>query len=300
MEYSPNGAIPVVSKVDAGTVELVRGLGHVVVSSANIVQRFTSVLTSGQLAGAAVAAGQVREAIMSGFDLVRQKLLAEEPVTEYDVQKHIMEQMRRQNLVWDGDPIVATGVNASSPHYAPGPVRSSPIERDMVVLIDCWAKHASAGSVYADLTFVGYTADVVPSDVESTFGVIVRARDAALGLVRERFAAGAVIAGYEVDDACRAVVQAAGLTSNFIHRTGHSITTEVHGSGVNMDNYETHDDRHLLPGTTFSIEPGLYFADSLGLRTEIDVVVNADGTVNVPSAPLQMHMLPLLAEAWTA
>lgn len=298
MEYSPNNAIPVVSKVDAGTVEFIRSLGHTVVSSGDLTQRFVATLDQDQLAGAAVTGGQVRDAIFLGFKAIRDRILSGGTITEYEVQQVILNEFARLSLVTDTAPIVAIGPNAASPHYAPSMTRTSTIERDMVVVIDAWAQKNVPGAVFGDLTWVGYTGDQVPSDVARTFDVIVRGRDAALNLVTSRFAEGKAVHGYEVDRACRTVIDDAGLGSHFIHRTGHNITSQIHGPGVNMDDFETHDTRQILPSMSFSIEPGLYFANSLGVRTEIDVVILADGTVTVPSAPLQTSVLPLLAEVW--
>lgn len=298
MEYSPMNAIPVVSKVDAGTIEFIRSLGHDVVTSADIAQQFTATLDLDQIAGAEIAAGQVRDAIFLGFQHIRERLLAGNTVSEYEVQQVIMKEFDRLDLETDASPIVAIGPNAASPHYAPSMTRTSEIGPDMVVVIDAWAKRRAPGSIYADLTWVGYTGAEVPSDVARTFDVIVRGRDAAIDLVKSRFAAGTSVSGYEVDRACRSVIDAAGLGSHFIHRTGHSITTQTHGAGVNMDDFETHDTRRILPSSSFSIEPGLYFANSLGVRTEIDIVILPDGTVTIPSSPLQTSVLPLLAEVW--
>ncbi len=298
MEYSPNNAIPVVSKVDAGTIEFIRGLGHEVVSSADAAQMFSSVLTEQQLAGAAVSAGLVRDAIFEGFELVRTSLLNGESVTEFEVQRHVVQALRARDLTFDDPPIVAIGPNAANPHYQPSATGSAVVGPDMAVMIDAWGRHDSPGSVYADLTWVGYTAAEVPADVDRTFKLLVKARDAALDLITQRFRDGLNVCGYEVDDVCRAVIAGAGLGSNFIHRTGHSITTELHGSGVNMDNYETHDNRRLLRNTTFSIEPGVYFDGSLGLRTEIGVVIDSAGNITVPSAPMQTSILPLFHHEW--
>ncbi len=298
MEYSPNNGLPVVSKVDAGTVDMVRSLGHTVISSGNLAQMFTSVLSESQIAGAEIAAGKLRDVIFEGFRFIRNRLLANEPPTEFEVQQLLLRTLAENGMETDSPPIVAIGPNASMPHYAPSATGSAIILRDMVVLIDCWAKHASPGSVFADLTWVGYTSDSVPADVEATFRVITRARDKAVELVKQRFADNVQVCGYEVDDACRGVIREAGLASAFIHRTGHNITTEIHGPGVNMDNFETFDDRPILPGMSFSIEPGVYFAGSLGLRTEIDVIIAADGEVRIPSEPMQSSILPLLADSW--
>lgn len=296
MEYSPGNAIPVVSKVDAGTVESIRALGCDVVSSADLLQAQTAVIDRERLAGNAITAAKLKDAVMSGFSFVRHQLLREHRVTEYDVQQHIMAAFAERDLVTDHPPIVAIGPNASRPHYAPSVQEHDDIKPGSVVLIDAWARSHAPASIYADITWVGYTGDVVPADVAHRFDVIVRGRDAAADLVRARFAAGTPVYGYEVDRACRDVIEQAGLGHLFIHRTGHSITDEVHGPGTNIDDFETHDTRRILPGTTFSIEPGVYEDDVLGLRTEIDVVVDHDGSVSIPTAPVQMAVLPLLAD----
>lgn len=298
MEYSPNNVIPVVSKVDAGTVEFVRGLGHDVISSGNISQMFTSILTEAQLAGAISAAHVLRRIILSAFALIRERLRSNATINEYDVQQFILQSFADNNMVTDSVPIVAIGSNASMPHYAPSEQQNSDIQRDMVVLIDSWAKYDTENAVFADLTWVGYTGTVVPRDIAEKFDVIVRARDAAVELVHNRFSANQPLRGFEVDDECRSVVANAGLSAQFIHRTGHNITTEIHGPGVNMDNFETHDERQILPGMSFSIEPGVYQAGVLGLRTEIDVIVAHDNTIHIPSSPMQQSILPLLNEVW--
>lgn len=298
MEYSPMNAIPTASKVDAGTIEHIRSLGHTVVSSADISQQFTSVFTDEQLASVAITAGQLRDIMFDAFTFIRESVHSGTKINEYMVQQQLVRAFQQSGLVTDSPPIVAIGLNAASPHYTPSRLYSSEIGAETVVLIDAWCKNQAPGSLYADLTWVGYTGVSVPADVSSSFGTIVQARNAALALVNERFLSGTPVYGYEVDDQCRAVVQEAGLGSAFIHRTGHNIGEEVHGPGANLDNYETNDNRQILQGTTFSIEPGVYMPDILGLRTEIGVVVLNDGTVTVPSSPMQTHILPLLADEW--
>ena len=300
MEYSPMGDLPVVSRVDAGMIDLVRSFGVEVGSSADMLQQFTAVLSEDQIAGACMAAGELRETVMRAFELIATAVGENRRITEYEVQSFILSEFKRKGLVTDSAPIVAIGPNAASPHYAPSIIRSSEITSEMVVLIDAWCRHDSPGSVFADITWVGYTSGHVPDDVESAFSIIRRGRDAALELVRERFAQGAPIAGYEVDRACRSVIEDAGMGHAFIHRTGHNITTQVHGPGANMDDFETHDTRQILPGTSFSIEPGTYLPDLMGLRTEIDVIITHDRQVLVPSEPIQRHVLPILAEGWAA
>lgn len=298
MEYSPMNQIPVTSKVDAGTVEFIRSLGVNVVSSADIAQQFTAVLSEQQLAGASVTAGQLRDIMMDAFRFIRQSILENTTITEYDVQQRIVHAFSSRGLVTDSAPIVAIGPNAASPHYAPSFTHSSVIGSEMIVLIDAWCKNSAPGSVYADLTWVGYTGVAIPADLAASFNIIVEGRNAAIGLVKERFTSGTPVYGYEVDNACRSVIESSGMGSAFIHRTGHNITTEIHGPGVNMDDFETHDTREILPGTSFSIEPGIYLPDVMGLRTEIDIVILRDRTVTIPSSPLQSTVLALLADDW--
>ncbi|CAN5567239.1 M24 family metallopeptidase [soil metagenome] len=297
LEYSPMGALPIISKVDGGTVEWLKSFVPEVVSSADLLQEFTSVLNEDQIAGNAITAALLRRAVMNAFRLIRSKVQNNNPVTEYEVQQHILHEFEIHNLITDHPPIVAIGPNASSPHYAPTIVQASNIERDMIVLIDAWVRSSAPGSVYADITWVGYTGSVIPEEAERLFSVITAGRDAALHLVRERFEQKIPLYGFEVDQACRSVIDGHGNGPLFIHRTGHNITDEVHGPGTNMDDFETHDNRRVLPGTSFSIEPGVYIQDTLGLRTEIDVVISLDGVVAVPSEPIQTSILPLLAEA---
>ncbi len=296
IEYSPMGELPVISKVDGGTVEWLKSFVPSVVSSAELLQAFTSVLNEDQIAGNAITAALLRRAVMNAFRMIRAKLQNDDVITEYEVQQHMLREFEIHNLVCDHAPIVAIGPNAASPHYAPTFVQSSRIERNMVVLIDAWVRSSAPGSIYADITWVGYTGDTIPEETERLFGVIVAGRDAAIRLVRERFAQGQPLFGYEVDRACRGVIESHGNGPLFIHRTGHNITDEVHGPGTNMDDFETHDTRRVLPGTSFSIEPGVYIPDTLGLRTEIDVVIGLDGSVAIPSEPIQTSILPLLAE----
>ncbi len=298
MEYSPMNALPATSKVDAGTIEAIRALDISVVSSADIAQQFTAVVSEEQLAGAAVTGGQLRDVITRAFERIRERLIGGASVQEYEIQQFILQDFARLGLVTNSAPIVAIGPNAASPHYAPSALVSSAIEPEMIVVIDAWCKRNAPGAAYADLTWVGYTGVAIPADVASTFSIIANARNAALALVAERYRANLPVYGYEVDRACRAVIEQAGMASHFIHRTGHNITTEIHGPGANMDDYETHDTRRILPGTMFSIEPGIYIPNIVGMRTEIDVVIQHDGTVAVPSSPLQTSILSLLADQW--
>lgn len=298
MEYSPMGEIPVVSKVDAGIVELLRSMGKTVVSSADMLQAFTSVLSEEQIAGAILTAGQLKDTVMDAFSFIVECLRDQGSVTEYAVQQFILHEFARKNLITDSAPIVAIGPNAASPHYAPSLLQTDTITNDCVVLIDAWCKHDSPGAVFADITWVGYTGDQVPHDVESAFKIICSGRDAAVELIKQRCADREPIYGWEVDRACRDVINAAGMGDAFIHRTGHNIGTEVHGPGANMDDFETHDTRRIINGTSFSIEPGVYIPNTLGLRTEIDVIIDHDGQPLIPTEPIQHSVLPLFSTNW--
>jgi Xaa-Pro dipeptidase len=298
MEYSEQGMLPGVSKVDAGTMEIVRASGVQVVSSQDLIQRCTSVLSAEQIAGVAITAGILKNIVLDAFQLVANALRNNEHITEYDVQSFIVSQFESHNMVTDHPPIVAIGSNASQPHYAPSALQHSVIPTDVPLLIDAWCKHRSPGAVYADITWVGFTGNDVPQEVATRFETIVRARNAAVQAVVDAFGKGLDIRGCDVDAACRNVIEQQGFGEEFIHRTGHSITTDVHGSGANIDGYETIDTRLLLPGTSFSIEPGVYQEGVLGLRTEIDVVIDTDGAVIVPTAPMQESLLMLQSSTW--
>ncbi|MCU0331513.1 MAG: M24 family metallopeptidase [Candidatus Kapabacteria bacterium] len=297
MEYSPKGALPAASRVDAGTIEAVRSLNVDVVSSADLLQQFMATMTDEQIAENASTAAMLRASVLATFRFIADQVREKRVVQEVAAQEYLLQQWKERGLVSDSAPIVASGKNAASPHYAPSDQNSSLLQRGDVVLIDAWAKRPNEYSVYADITWMGYIGETVPESIAQRFDVIRLARDRAVELVVERFARKEPVMGYEVDQACRNIVEQAGLGSLFIHRTGHSIYTEVHGPGANMDGFETHDTRVLLPRTSFSIEPGVYEPGILGMRTELDVVILPDGSVSLPSAPLQMHVLPLLSDA---
>jgi Xaa-Pro aminopeptidase len=213
------------------------------------------------------------------------------PTTEYDIQQLMAGWFREEDLVTDSDPNVSAQENAGNPHYLPTSARSRPIGRDELVLLDLWGKLDRPHAVYADITWVGFTGRAVPPRYSEAFAAIAAARDAAIALVQQRVRSGQEVRGWEVDRAASAVLHAAGHGAQILHRTGHSLGDSVHGTGVNMDDYETRDDRRLLPGTGFTIEPGVYFAD-FGVRTEINMIVRA-GSAEV-SGPLQSAILALV------
>ncbi|HYF03735.1 MAG TPA: Xaa-Pro peptidase family protein [Patescibacteria group bacterium] len=296
LEYSPNGDLPTISKVDAGTVEFLRTLGKELVSSADIAQHFDAVWTPQQLKENLKTAKALRKSMMDAFTFIREMHKMERSFTEYDVQMHIQEVFKMNGIVSSYPPTVAVGKNAANAHYSPTKEVNAAIVAGDVVLIDMWAKTEEKDSVYADITWMGYVGSEVPPRVAELFNIIADARDAAVALVKDRFAKGEKLYGYEVDDAARHVIEKAGYGKYFIHRTGHNIAEEIHGPGANMDNFETHDTRRIIPMTSFSIEPGIYIPDEIGLRTEIDVIIDENGGVLIPTAPIQDKVIALLGD----
>jgi Xaa-Pro dipeptidase len=288
MEYSPSNAIPYISRVDAGTVEAVRALGTEVVSSGDLVQRFEAIWSADALRTHRAASDALYRIKDRAFALVRERRRSG-AITEIEVQRAMVGWFEEEGLVTDAPPVVAAQENAGNPHYMPTDASHRGIGDQEVVLLDLWGKLPSPGAVYADITWVGFTG--TPGDPYVTaFNAARDGRDAAVKLVRERAAAGRDIRGFEVDRACRAVLERAGFGAQFIHRTGHSLGTEVHGNGVHMDDYETHDERRLIPGTGFTIEPGVY-TPAFGVRTEINMYVG-EGEATV-SGPLQSEFVLL-------
>jgi Xaa-Pro dipeptidase len=279
MQYSPNGAVPYVSMVDAGTLELVRGLGVEVVSSANLIQFFEARWTAEQLSMHLEAARKVDQIRRQAFDKVGAKLRAAERVTEWEMQQFILARFAEEGLTTDHGPDVAVNANASNPHYDPKQDACAEIKRGDVVLMDMWAKLDRPEAVFYDITWVGYCGVEPSSKVERVFTVVRDARDRAIARVKDAVRDKRELRGFEVDDAAREHVRAQGFEEFFFHRTGHSIGTEVHGSGANMDNLETHDERKVIPWTCFSVEPGIYLPE-FGIRSEVDVFVG-DGEARV-------------------
>jgi Xaa-Pro dipeptidase len=272
MEYSPECAIPYLSRVDAGTVDLIRRMGVRVISSGDLVGRFEAAWTPAAIATHRAASERLYRIKDRAFTYIGAKLSAGDPVTEYEVQQEMLAWFKEEGLIADSAPIVAAQEHAGNPHYAPsaeGPARR--IEPNELVLLDLWGKLPQPGSVYADITWVGFAGDP-PQHIAKAFGVIVAGRDAAVARVQSAVKAKQPVHGFEVDRATRDVITAAGYGDKFIHRTGHSLGEEVHGNGVHMDDYETHDDRQLVVGTGFTIEPGVYTSE-FGVRTEINMVV---------------------------
>jgi Xaa-Pro dipeptidase len=272
MEYSQECSIPYLSRVDGGTIDFIRRHGIRVVSSGDLVGRFEAAWDAA-IATHRAASEKLYAIKDRAFEYVGAKLSAGDPVHEYEVQQQMVGWFGEAGLVADAPPIVAAQENAGNPHYAPTRDVSRPIRPNESLLLDLWGKLPAAGSVYADITWTGFAGDP-PPEIAKAFGVIVAGRDAAVALVQSRLAKREPVHGFEVDRATRDVITAAGYGDTFIHRTGHSLGEEVHGNGVHMDDYETHDDRQLVTGTGFTIEPGIY-TKAFGVRTEINMVVGA-------------------------
>jgi Xaa-Pro aminopeptidase len=297
MEYVPDDAIPYASKVDAGTVELVRSLGPEVVSSADFAQRFEAVLTAAQIeshraAGRALLAA--RDRIVAE---VAEHLHAKKGLDEYGLQRRFAELMRAEGLDVPAyeKPLVAVNANAGNPHYTPTDERHAPVRQGDLLLLDFSARFADSTSVWADYTWMYYCGARVPARVAELFAIIREARDAGIELLRRRFESGERVEGREVDDHVRGIIARAGYGDAFVHRTGHSISTAIHGNGAHLDNLETHDTRPLLANTCTSVEPGIYLPDEgLGLRTEVDVLL-LPGGIEVTGVPAQTEVIPLLA-----
>ncbi len=302
-QYSPGNELPTISRLDAGTAELLREAGVELSSAADLAQRFAATWSASQLAGHRRAATHLHAIVHAAFGRVSAALARGDELDEYTVQRGIVDAFEQAGLWAESDPIVGVNAHSADPHYQPGPARSSPIRRGDFLLIDLWAKERAAESVYADITWCGVCAPS-PSDRQAeVFGHVAAARDAALERVRASYPR-QPIRGFEVDDAAREVILRAGFGERFIHRTGHSIGISDHGQGANMDNLETHDTRLLLPMTGFSIEPGIYLPGDFGVRSEINVAllgagaapgVEGDGeSVEVTGGSPQRELLRLL------
>ena len=290
MEYSPGNAIPYVSRVDAGTIETVQQLGVAVISSGDLAQRFEAVWSDEAFATHVSAAERLYRVKDRAFALIHERIRAHTPVSEIEVQDAMVEWFRQEGLVSDAPPNVSAQENAANPHYQATAADHRAIRPNEGVLIDLWGKLPTAGAVFADITWVGFTGTQVPDELAAAFAAARDGRDAAVALVQSAIAEGRDLRGFEVDRRCRDVIERAGFGAQFIHRTGHSLGEHVHGNGVHMDDYETHDDRRLLPGTGFTIEPGVY-TDRYGVRTEINMFVKPREAV--VTGPLQRDLLIL-------
>jgi Xaa-Pro dipeptidase len=271
MQYSPKNAIMYVSMVDAGTVEMVRGLGKEIVSSADLVSQFEAVLNDDQIATHYVAQQKIDAVLEAAWKELGRRARAG-GTDEFAMVEFLSEGMSREGLVWEHGPNVSAGANSADSHYEPTAGRSERIDRGDFVLIDIWGKLDRADACYYDVTWTGVV-DREPTPREQmVFETVRDARDAAVKVVQDAFAAGRPIAGWQADDAARNVIAQAGLGEWFTHRTGHNIGPILHGNGANLDNLETHDERLILPKTCFSVEPGVYFPGEFGVRSEVDMM----------------------------
>jgi Xaa-Pro aminopeptidase len=276
MEYSPANAIPYVSRVDAGTIESVQQSGVAVVSSGDLVQRFEAVWTDAIFATHVAAAERLYRVKDRAFDMIRQRIRAGAAVSEIEVQEAMVEWFREEGLTAGSPPNVSAQENAGNPHYLATAAEHRIIHANELVLLDLWGKLREPGAVYADITWIGFTGPAVPDPIAKAFAAICGARDAAVNAVQGAARDGHDIRGFEADQAARRVLIEAGYEHAILHRTGHSLGENVHGNGAHLDDYETHDERRLLPGSGFTIEPGLYFKD-FGVRTEINMVWTGSG-----------------------
>ncbi len=270
MQYSQRNAIMYVSLVDAGTVEMLRGMGKEIVSSADLVSHFEAVLTEQQTASHYAAQRALDTILSEGFREIGQRVRSG-GTSEFAMVGWFQEAMRREDLVWDNGPNVSVNCNSSDSHYEPTAEQTQPIAAGDFLLIDIWARKNAPGTVFYDITWTGVVGREPSAREQQVFETVVAARDAAIQLIERAFANHEPVAGWQADDAARNVVRAAGFGEYFTHRTGHNIATEIHGSGAHLDNFETHDERLILPNTCFSVEPGIYLPE-FGVRSEINMM----------------------------
>ncbi|KAB2908697.1 MAG: aminopeptidase P family protein [Ignavibacteriales bacterium] len=294
MEYSPMNAIPYLSKLDAGTYEYLKKFGVEIVSSGDLLTEFTAVWSREQYEDNIPVAHALTDIVDICWKFIKDKINNEGGTNEYEVQKLIMHEIERRGFVTDHEVIVGVNGNGANPHYSPTPEVWDLIKKDDFVLLDLWAKPNKENGVWADITWTGFVGTEVPERYVKIFNIVRDAREAAFNLVSERFANGEELRGWEVDAAARKVIEDAGYGEYFVHRTGHSITTDLHGTGPHNDNYETKDMRLILPGTSFSIEPGIYLTGDFGVRSEIDVYIHPDGRVEQTGGERQWEVVPIL------
>ncbi len=277
MEYSPDGALPRVSKVDGGTIEMVRGLGVEIVSSADTIQYATQRWSETDLESHRAAAGKLDTIVQQAFDFIGERL--SNGPTEHDVAEFIRSRFSETGLEVEDGPVVAVNDHSADPHFEPTPTNSVVIEKGDWVLIDLWAKLAGEGNMFADITWTGYVGETVPDEHQRAFDAVIGARDAAVGAITGAFAESKPVQGWEIDKVARDYIAEAGYSKNFNHRLGHSIGREVHSNAVNLDSWETYDTRRLILGVATSVEPGIYLPGKFGVRSEIDVFIFGDGPI---------------------
>jgi Xaa-Pro dipeptidase len=294
MQYSPMNDVPYMAKVDAGTIELVRSFGVDVVTSAELVQQFEAVWSPEQLQSHIEASDKMHRIFFDAFGEIARRIRANQVTTEYDIEQFIIRRWHEEGMGGEhDDAIVSVNANTANPHYTPNKQTALPIKRGDFVLLDLASKLRTPGAVFTDQTWTGYVGETVPEEYTRIFDIVRDARDAAAEFVRQNVRAGKSIRGADVDDVSRGVITRAGYGEYFTHRTGHSIGEEVHGNGVNIDNFETRDSRRITPGVCFSIEPGIYLPGKFGVRSEIDVYVR-DKDIEVTGQPIQAAIVPIL------
>ena len=294
MQYSPMNDIPYISRVDAGTIELVRSFGVEPVTSAELVQRFEAVFSPAQHQMQVEASEKMHRIIQDAFAEIGRRIRADEPTTEWDIAQFMLGRYKNEGM--EQEPmIVAVNANTADPHYMPTKEKNSPIKRGDFVLIDAATKLNKPDAVATDQTWTGYVGETVPEEYTRIFNIVREARDSAVDFIRKNVRAGKAIRGAEVDDVSRGVITRAGFGEQFTHRTGHSIGEETHGNGVNIDDFETRDSRHITPGVCFSIEPGIYQEGKFGVRSEINVYVS-DKDIEVTGQPIQTKIIAILSD----
>lgn len=294
MEYSPMNAIPYMSRVDGGTLELIRSYKVEVVSSANIAQRFIAQLSEAQMESHREAGRRLIAAKDVLFAALGNDLRASVTLDEFSVVQRFADLIHDAGLVFPDPPHVAINENASNPHYEPTREKHSPIRRGDLILFDFWARLPEEGAIMADYTWMAFagTRDEIPAAQREVFVIVRKARDAGIAFIRSQLTANRQVEGSNVDDATREVIAQAGYADYFVHRTGHSIGTVVHGNGANLDNYETQDNRILLPSTCCSMEPGIYLPE-FGIRSEVNLLVH-ERDIEVTGTPIQEEIIALL------
>jgi Xaa-Pro aminopeptidase len=293
MQYSPMNAIPYISRVDAGTLELIRSFGVDVVSSADLVQVFEAVWSGEQLETHLYAAKHMRQIVDEIVKEVRRRVTDNVPVNEVEIQNFLLQQYEQRDLMAGHAPIVAINAHSADPHFAPNLEDNLPMKKGDFLLVDMWSKRKAPHAVYDDITWTFFIGESVPSEHQKIFNVVRDGRDAAIRALQGRYPSGEVLYGWQIDDEARKSITNAGYGDFFLHRTGHSIHEEVHGNGANIDNLETQDSRRLMARTCFSIEPGVYLKGTFGVRSEVNMYLS-DKEAVVTGLPIQTEVLPIL------
>jgi Xaa-Pro aminopeptidase len=297
MQYSPRNAIMYVAMVDAGTVELVRSLGKDVISSADLVSLFEAVLTDEQIATHYAAQQRLDRVLTAGWKHIADRTHRGDHTNEFETVTFLKEAMQREGLFTDHGPNVSVGPNSADSHYEPTELRAAPIFHGDFILIDIWARlvdpederRGRPDAVWYDITWTGVVGREPTERERHVFSSVRNARDAAIAAIEQAYTSNKPIAGWQADDAARNVIRDAGLDEFFTHRTGHNISTEIHGNGAHLDNLETHDERLILPNTCFSVEPGIYFPGEFGVRSEVNMITRP-GKASV-TGPRQTELL---------